>query len=379
MPDVVNAVTWLVSSGGRRGALVHLLKKSPRMSPSREAMSLSHEAMSPSHQTQSRVVVVDSSPLSAAGRLADAFELVPTNDSPDFVDEILRIAKFHRAGVVIPTIDPEIIVYSNNRDRFRAADVAVWVSGPVVAQLGANKWDLYGWLNKNGFPTIATVEKDTVEKDTVERDTVERDTVERDSFERDTVETDSFASAELSGPVVAKPRSGSSSIGVMFADAVGDIDLSQLGPEYIIQQRAPGIELTVDFAVDKNGRFLGAVPRRRLEVRAGEVSKGVTVKVPAVEDLVRELAKTLPDAYGVLNVQLFVEPDSGAMNIIEINPRFGGGYPLSHHAGADFITALLRSDQGDSCQVDWEPGTVMLRYDEAAFFQSPGYAESPWQ
>jgi len=340
MPDFANAVTWLVSSGGRRGALVHLLKQSPQMSRSSE--------------TQSRVVVVDSSPLSAAGRLADAFELVPTNDSADFVDEVLRIAKFHRAGVIIPTIDPELIVYSNNRERFRAADVAVWVSGPEVVQLGTDKWDLYGWLNKNGFPTIATVEIATVERDGV-------------------------ASAELTGPVVAKPRSGSSSIGVMFADAVGDLDLSQLDAEYIIQQRAPGIELTVDFAVDRNGQFLGAVPRRRLEVRAGEVSKGVTVKVPAVEELVRELVKTLPDAYGVLNVQLFVEPDSGEMNIIEINPRFGGGYPLSHHAGADFITALLRSDQGDSCPVAWEPGTVMLRYDEAAFFQSPGYAESPWQ
>ena len=82
--------------------------------------------------------------------------------------------------------------------------------------------------------------------------------------------------------------------------------------------------------------------------------------------------------YGILNVQIFFDPDSGEMNIIEVNPRLGGGYPLSHEAGADFISALLRSDQGDACVVRWEPGTVMLRYDEAAFYQSRAFAENPW-
>jgi len=133
------------------------------------------------------VVVVDSSPLSAAGRLADSFELVPTADSPEFVDEVLRIAKFHQASIIIPTIDPEISVYSAHRERFRAAEVGVWVSGPEVARLGADKWDLYGWLTRNGFPTVTTVEKNDP------------------------------SAAAMAGPVVAKPRAGSSSIGVMVA------------------------------------------------------------------------------------------------------------------------------------------------------------------
>jgi carbamoyl-phosphate synthase large subunit len=325
----VNAMTWLLSSGGRRGVLVDLLKRTPA-------------------SEQNQVVVVDTSPLSAAGRLADSFELVPRADSPDFIDEVLRIAKFHNADIIIPTIDPELEVYANNREQFLAADVGIWVSGPEVARLGADKWDLYRWLTNKGFPTITTFEGG------------------------------SAACAAMTGPVVAKPRTGSSSIGVIAADSIADIDLGVVGPEYIIQRRAPGIELTVDFAVDRRGEFLGAVPRRRLEVRAGEVSKGVTLKVPAVQELVRELALNLPDAYGVLNVQIFFEPDSGAINIIEINPRFGGGYPLSHEAGADFITALLRSDQGDTTVVSWEPATVMLRYDDAVFYKSSSYVENPW-
>jgi carbamoyl-phosphate synthase large subunit len=324
-------MTWLLSSGGRRGVLVQLLKRCP------------------ANGKENRVVVMDASPLSAAGRLANSFEMVPRVDSPDFIDEVLRIAKFQRADIIVPTIDPEIGVYASNRERFRAANLEVWVSGPEVAQLGADKWDLYRWLTKRGFPTVTTVERANI------------------------------ASASMTGPVVAKPRSGSSSIGVVTADDIVEIDLDALGEEYIIQRRAPGVELTVDFAIDKHGEFLGAVPRRRLEVRAGEVSKGVTVKAHAVEELVRNLALALPDAYGVLNVQLFFEPDSGAINIIEMNPRFGGGYPLSHQAGADFISAILRSDRGDTGLVSWEPGTVMLRYDDAAFYRSTTYAENPWQ
>jgi carbamoyl-phosphate synthase large subunit len=329
-------MTWLLSSGGRRGALVQLLRRFP------------------AGRTDNQVVVVDASALSAAGRLADSFELVPHADSPDFIDEVLRVAKTHHADIIIPTIDPELEVYARHRERFLAADVGIWVSGPEVARLGADKWDLYRWLTSKGFPTITTAQVITVQ-------------------------ADSATAAAMSGPVVAKPRSGSSSIGMITADSIADIDLHSLGAEYLIQQRAPGVELTVDFAVDRAGQFLGAVPRRRLEVRAGEVSKAVTVKVPAVQELVRELALTLPDAYGVLNVQIFFEPDSGAINIIEINPRFGGGYPLSHEAGADFITALLRSDQGQTALVSWEPGTVMVRYDDAAFYRSRTFAQDPWQ
>lgn len=323
-------ITSLVSSGGRRGALVEILKHSPQSTE------------------PNRVVVVDASKLSAAGRLADVYRIVPRVDSPDFISSVLSIASETATEVVIPTIDPEIAVYAKHKDEFCRAGVNVWVSSCAVAELGWDKWLLFNWLRNHGFPTV------------------------------NTEEATGLATSSLSGPVVSKPRSGSASIGVQFAKSVAALHRDDIGPGYIVQEQAPGIELTVDFAVSNRGDVLGLIPRRRLEVRAGEVSKAVTVHIPLVEQLVRDLVSSLEGAYGVLNAQIFYDPEYQRVNIIELNPRFGGGYPLSHNAGADLITALYRSDSGVKQEVTWQPGHVMLRYDTAAFFDSAGYRDNPW-
>lgn len=313
--------TWLVSSGGRRGALVGILQRSPG-------------------RGASRVVVTDASPLSAAGRLADGFELVPRVTSEEFVGATLAIADRYQVDAIVPTIDPELPVFAAHRDVFRAAGHDVFVSSPEVIELSADKWKLYQWLTTHGFPTVATWE------------------------------ARSFNGGDATTPVVAKPRGGSSSIGVIHAATGSALPLAELSDDYLIQHRASGIEITIDFAVTATGMLLGTVPRRRLEVRAGEVSKGVTVHLPVVEELVRDFATALPGAYGVLNMQVFYDPDTAEVRIIELNARAGGGYPLSHQAGADFFSAL--ADKNDAV-VPWQEDLVMLRYDDAAFFTSSDY------
>lgn len=307
------SVTWLVSSAGRRGSLVRILQQ---LSPG------------------SRVVATDRSQLSAAGHLADAFEQVPSATDEEFIPRTLDIATRYGVDVIIPTIDPEIEVYAKNRDLFAAHGIDVWVSTPEVSRLGWDKWELYRWLREQGLPTV------------------------------DTVQISDLPMAGLQGPVVAKPRSGSAGIGVLIADSTEDLDPSKLDIGYIVQSRAPGVEVTVDFAVGGDGRVLGIVPRRRIEVRGGEVSKGVTVDYPAVIETARAVAERLPGAYGALNVQVFYDPSTEDVKVIEINPRFGGGYPLTHLAGANFIDALLRSARGEKFEeLKWSSGTLLLRYD----------------
>lgn len=55
--------------------------------------------------------------------------------------------------------------------------------------------------------------------------------------------------------------------------------------------------------------------------------------------------------------------------VIEINARFGGGYPLAHEAGAHFADWLLQEQAGMALQAndDWREGVTMLRYDDAVF------------
>jgi carbamoyl-phosphate synthase large subunit len=112
------------------------------------------------------------------------------------------------------------------------------------------------------------------------------------------------------------------------------------------------------------------VPRRRIETRGGEVSKGVTIRQPPVITLAKQIAEALPGGYGVLNVQIFYDEKTDALAVIEINPRFGGGYPLAHEAGAHMTRWLLEDvfDLPSTATDDnWRDGLVMLRFDEAVF------------
>lgn len=308
--------SWLLSSAGRRGSLLKLLRENSITGKWGE------------------VVATDFSDLSAAGHLADHFVQVPAVSDSQFVDRTMEIALAHDVGIIVPTIDPEIGVFADSRAQFEDAGIQVWVSSSSVAQLGWDKWALYLWLRQCGLPTIETFQISDVHPKL------------------------------LAGPVVAKPRSGSGGKGVVTAPSVDQLDISKLDERYIIQRRAPGVEVTVDVAVGRSGRVLGVVPRRRIEVRGGEVSKGVTVDYPAVISVVREVVSSLQGAYGVLNVQVFYDPKTLEVNVIEINPRFGGGYPLTHLSGANFIEALISDGKGENVpELSWSPGTLLLRYD----------------
>jgi carbamoyl-phosphate synthase large subunit len=100
------------------------------------------------------------------------------------------------------------------------------------------------------------------------------------------------------------------------------------------------------------------------------VSKAVTVRAPTLERLAAEVCETLPGAYAAITIQAFVGEPSDDIAIIELNARFGGGFPLSREAGADYPRWLLEELLGlpTTARSDgWEPGLVMLRYDAAVF------------
>ena len=111
------------------------------------------------------------------------------------------------------------------------------------------------------------------------------------------------------------------------------------------------------------------MPHRRIETRGGEVSKGVTERSRQLTALAAEFARHLPDAWGPLCYQAFVDGD--VIRIIEINARFGGGYPLTHHAGAHFVRWLIDDCLGrelpEPDSVRWQEGVAMTRWDDAVF------------
>ncbi|SHG29575.1 carbamoyl-phosphate synthase large subunit [Jatrophihabitans endophyticus] len=321
----MSSTNWLVSSAGRRGHLVRIL---------REAGALLGGGT---------VVAVDCSSLSSAGLLADEFELVPRADDPAFVERMLDVCRRHRITHVVPTIDPELAVLAAATDRFAAAGSTVWVSSPEVVGLGSDKWLFHDWLTRHGFASPTTFEV-------------------RDE-----------RAGQLVGPVVAKPRGGSSSVGLVRSERCDPAMLASLPDDYIVQGEVPGYEVTVDFGVDRRGALVGMGARRRLAVRAGEVAKAVTVELPALRSAVEQFVDTLPGAFGVLNVQVFVDDSTGSVTFLELNPRFGGGFPLTWQAGGRF--PLLVAGAGGPVPADARPDLVMLRYDDAVFAEADRFPD----
>ncbi len=268
--------------------------------------------------------------------------IVPRCTAPEFIPRMLQICRDNDVKLVIPTIDTELMNLARHREAFAEIGTLVAISSPDTIRISSDKVHTWEWLTRHGFPTVRQA-------------TPEQVLADRDAWPL---------------PLVAKPAGGSSSIGLM---RVTDHDeLIGLPPEkrYIVQSMAPGIELTISAFIDRSGRCQIAVPRRRLEVRSGEVSKGITVKSDAIESLVKRMCEALPGGYGPVNFQLFHDRASGQMQVIELNARFGGGCPLAITAGMISPTWLLEETLGRPLTepaTPWRGGLVMLRYDDAVF------------
>jgi carbamoyl-phosphate synthase large subunit len=291
-----------------------------------------------------RVLAADRSWWSSAFHLADQGVRVPSCHDPSFVPAVLVVCARHGIDLVVPTIDPELPVYAAARDRFAEAGVTVAVSSPAAVAIAADKVRTHGWLVEAGLPTVRQAAVDVVRADP----------------------------AGWPFPLVVKPRYGSAGTGVAVVTSHDELDVAARSGEVVVQSLAPGAEHTVDVLVDRAGRCVSVVPRRRLEVRAGEVSKAVTVRSPALEDLAERVCDALPGAYGPLTVQMFVE--GGDMAVIEVNARFGGGFPLAREAGADHPRWLVEEVAGlpsTASRDAWRDGLVMLRYDAAVFVDAP--------
>ena len=317
--------TVLISSAGRRVELLRIWRT----------------AIEASGRT-ARLIAADMTALSAAWQSADAGYLVPRCQDPSFLEAVLGICGKEHVDLIVPTIDPELPVYAAAGRQFEAVGTRVHVSSPETISISNDKRLTHAWLLAHGLPTVAQVDAQLL----------------------------LAGQAQLDLPVYAKPARGSSAIGVTRVDTLDSLErIAAHRDDYIVQEIAPGAEYTVDVFVDRFGRCRSAVPRRRLEVRNGEVSKGVTVKHQAVIALATQVSEALPGAWGCLNVQIFADDLTARLSVIEINARFGGGFPLSWEAGADIPRWILEDmlSQESSAHQDWKDGLLMLRYDAAVF------------
>jgi carbamoyl-phosphate synthase large subunit len=319
--------TILFSSAGRRNQLIGCFRQ--------DALELGIEL---------HVLAADLHPaLSPACRAADAAFEVPRCTAPEFAARVLDLCAREQVDLVIPTIDTELPIYAAHIAQFAQVGTKVIVSSPATVALARNKFETARWLGQVGVPTPRTVWWDHLRADP----------------------------SQLRWPVIVKPNDGSGSVGI---HRLHDPELCQdlpLDAHLIAQECLQGTEFTINLFVDRHGVLQTAIPHERLEIRSGEVSKGITRRMPALEEMGRRIAGNLPGAEGPLCFQAIVDPQ-GLGAVFEINARFGGGYPLAHRAGAKFSRWLLEeATVGTSGANDrWKEGVLMLRHDDAIFIDA---------
>jgi carbamoyl-phosphate synthase large subunit len=322
----MSEVNVLISSAGRRVSLVRIFKQTLK------DMGLYGE-----------VVGTEISSASPAYHTCDRGFIVPSCKNEMYIERLLEICVRERIRLLIPTIDLDLGVLSANRKRFEACGTRVAVSLPETVEIGADKRLTHRWLTENCFSTV-------------------RQILPEDLF--------SEKGKDWKFPAIAKPRFGSASNGVEMVESLADVERLAKRDDYIVQSLAKGREYTVDFLANSAGKCVCAVPRLRISVRAGEVSKGMTERNPELIKVAHRICEVLPGAYGVLNVQMFWDAETQSTQVIEINPRFGGGFPLTWQAGANLPRWMLEEVLNVPSTANpsaWQDRLLMLRYDEAVF------------
>lgn len=318
--------TILVSSAGRRVGLINCWRRAA----AEAGIDLT-------------VIAGDVEPeMSAACQLADRSYAVPRCTKPEFIDAMIDICRENAVDLIVPTIDTELEILSGNISRFEAIGTRVHVSDPGTIAIVRDKQKTMEVLHAAGVPVPLTADPAQV----------------------------AAAPDNWSWPLFLKPRGGSASQGLQVVSSVEEIR-DKYDQPVILQELIDGPEYTVNVFVDSTGTMRCAVPHERLRIRAGEVEKGITRRRADLERLASAIVEAMPGLRGVFCFQALIDPQHGP-RIIEINARFGGGYPLADRAGAKFCRWLLEeiSDQPSTAANDWSPGIIMIRYDEAVFVET---------
>ena len=284
-----------------------------------------------------KVVATDMQLSAPALQVADVKLQVPAVYDPEYVNITLNICKEQQIDVLLSLNDLELPILAENKARFESLGVKVIVSDPKVIDIAFDKYKTAQWVESLGLEAPKTyVRLEDVKS--------------------------ALATGEIEFPLFMKPRWGSGSIGLESIADMEELDIyynllmkkikktilatASVGDEYImIQEKLTGCEFGLDIMNDLNGKNVGVSVKQKLAMRAGETDKAVTVDLPEVREMGRKIGETLGHI-GNLDVDIMQRAD-GAYCVLELNPRFGGGFPFSYEAGVNMPKAIIQWAKGE--------------------------------
>lgn len=336
-------IQLLFTSAGRRSYLINYFKEAIQ---AEGLVGLVHAA--------------NSSPIAPAFLTADKTVVTPMIYSADYIPFLIHYCKENEITAVMSLLDADLPVLAANKKRFDEIGTRLIVSDSETISICNDKYKTYTFLTNNGV----LVPKTYISLESVLSD---------------------LKNGKIQYPLIVKPRWGAGSISIMEANdeedlrvlykiAKGKVLNSYLRFEsaqnedecVVIQEMLFGEEHGLDVINDLNGNYINTIVKKKIAMRSGETDCGVTVE----NEILRELGEKIS---GLLHHVALLDVDAFMVNgqpyILEMNPRFGGGYPFSHVAGANVPRAVIRwlSDHKvENIEVDYgvtaQKDIHMIRY-----------------
>ncbi len=286
---------------------------------------------------KSKVIAGDCSNTAPAIYFADDSVILPLIGSENYISSIIDICNEKMISLIIPTIDTDLLLLSENKKNIEGSSNAkVLISNYSVIEHCRDKINFQNFIERNNFKIPKMYSIDELHKD-------------------------------MNMPLFIKPKNGSSSINTFKINNYIELQRSlEIVKEPIIQDCMIGDEYTVDCFLDFSSKVISVVPRLRMATRSGEVSKGKIIKD---RDIINDVTKLLNILKPIGHITVQLMKTNKGIEYIEINPRFGGGAPISMKAGADSCLNLFKLllDEKLEYNEDYIDNITALRYDACVF------------
>lgn len=312
-------INIFILSAGRRVELVQCFKKAAKKL-----------------NINSNIIAGDCIDTAPALYFADRTYTLPRISDPNYINSIIDACNQENIALVVPTIDTDLLLLSENKNIIEEkTNAKVLISETRVIKICRDKINTQKFLEENhfGIPKMYTDEE--------------------------------LTNNDLMYPLFIKPKSGSSSINTYKVNNSKELKIyKSIVDDPIIQDFMEGEEFTVDVFLDFKSNVITIVPRLRIATRSGEISKGKIVKDKEIINDVTQLMRELKPI-GHITVQLM--RTKKGIEYIEINPRFGGGAPMSIQSGADSCENLFRLLMEEKLEYNenYRDNIMFLRFDNS--------------
>lgn len=293
-----------------------------------------------------KVIAVDMDKYAPALYFADKFYVVKKNfdNLETYIEEIIKICQKENAGFLMTLIDPELELLSGYRDRFSENHIQLILSDDRHIKITLDKYLFYlEYRNNMHLPKTFRTYDEAIRE---------------------------VNAGSISFPIMAKPINGSASLGIQKINSFPEMEFYKSRNDYIYQEYLRGKEIGIDLYFDLiTGEIVSVFMKEKIAMRSGETDKAISI---FRKDLLKEIIKLEEDRGGYrgpVDVDMFISQDNKIF-ILEVNPRFGGGYPLAHYCGVDFIELIVNNLNGIQNKAKiggYKLDTVMMKCNKLIF------------